>query len=215
MTLPLQTVNRCAALLAILVALLVNAQLEAQTPLPARDFRTGMRTGVGYTGAMPDALFGVGVFHLVADRPIGVFADWKMTTFSGIRNDDEYCPSTFAECTNLWVLEQRNDQHVGDAREWLAFNAGIVYALTREFSILLGGGLARETLFQQYFDDNEDQVQRVTDSGSYYVDDDLPPEWKAQAVGGFLVRAGRSLAFRIGYETAIGGLGFGAYFVIP
>jgi predicted N-acetyltransferase YhbS len=52
----------------------------------------------------------------------------------------------------------------------------------------------------------------VTDSGVYFVDDDVGPSWKAQGVGGFLLRAGRALAFRLSYETAIGGLGLGAYY---
>jgi hypothetical protein len=38
------------------------------------------------------------------------------------------------------------------------------------------------------------------------------PGWTAQGVGGILLRASRRVAFRVGYETAISGLGIGAYF---
>jgi len=197
---------------AIIPFLAMAGPLSAQNNRPRRDFRDGMRTGIGYAGAMPDAIIGLGLFHFVGDRPIGLFADWKITALSGIREDDEYCPTGIAECTASWVLAERNDQHLDDRKEWRAFNAGIAYALTPDFAVLLGGGLARETRFQQFFDNNTDQVQRLTDSGAYYVDDDIAPAWTGQAVLGVLLRAGRSLAFRVGYETAIGGLGLGAYF---
>ena len=201
--------------LAFLTASFTFVPLGAQTAPAARNFLTGMRTGIGYTGVMPDAILGAGAFHLVGDGPTGVFADGSKTTFTGIRKDDRYCPPAITECTVAWVLDERNDQHVDDAKEWLVFNAGIVYAATPEFAFLLGGGLARKTRFQEFFDDNDDAGQRVTGSGSYFVDDDPTEQWTVQAVGGFLLRAGPSLVFRVGYQTAIGGLALGAYCVLP
>lgn len=198
--------------LAATAACLLTVPLHAQTQPGQRDFRSGIRTGVGYSGVMPDAMLGLGAFHFLADLPVGIFADFKTTSFSGTASNDGYCPAGIDVCTNSWVLAERNDQHIEQTSEWLIVDAGIVYSLTPEFALLLGGGLARETRFQEYFDDNEDGAQRVTDSGAYFVDDDVGPSWKAQGVGGFLLRAGRTLAFRLSYETAIGGLGLGAYY---
>lgn len=201
---------RRTILLAAAVASFTAAPLTAQNARPQRDFNAGLRTGVGYSGVMPDAILGIGAYHLFRG-PMGVFADLKATAISGIRHDDEYCPPAITQCTAGWVVSERNDQLVNDPREWLAFNAGIVYAFTPEFALLLGGGMARESRFREYFDDNVDPDLRVTFSGAYFVDDDVGPEWKPQAVGGVLLRAGRNLAFRVSYESAIGGLGVGAY----
>jgi hypothetical protein len=202
---------RVAALLALILLPPSASAVAAQTAPTQRDFVSGMRTGIGYTGVMPNAILGIGAYHFVAERPFGVFVDVKTTALSGIANNETYCPAGIDVCTNSWVLAERNDQHIEQASEWLAFDAGIVYALTPQFAILAGGGLVRETRFQEYFDDNEDGAQRVTNSGSYFVADDAEPVWSAQGVAGVLLRAGRRIAFRVGYETAISGLGFGAY----
>lgn len=207
-----------SVLLGVAIMAAASEPVRAQgTPVAQtqRDFRAGMRTGIGYTGVMPDAIFGAGVFHLFGDRPVGLFADFRTTSFSGIRKDETYCPSAISDCTNSWVLSHRNDQHVNEEQEWLAFNLGFLYAATPEFAFMVGGGMARETRFQEFFDDNADTDERVTLNGSYYVDDELTPAWKAQAVGAFLLRASRKVVFRVGYETAISGLAFGAYFVLP
>jgi hypothetical protein len=91
------------------------------------------------------------------------------------------------------------------------FNAGLAYALTPEFAVLFRGGMARETRFQEFFDETGDGALRLTDSGSYYVENDVAPTWQPQAVIAILMRGGRNLAFRLGYETALGGLALGAY----
>jgi hypothetical protein len=201
---------RRAAVLAIMAAPLSSPPLHAQLR-EQRDFRSGIRTGVGYSAVLPPAVYGLSAFHFAGSRPVAVFADVRVTALSGIRNDDTYCPAGIAECTNAWVLAHRNDQHVDEATEWLAFNAGLGYALTPEFAVLLGAGMARKTLFQQFFDETTDGAVRLTDDGSYYVEDDRAPSWKPQAVIAMLMRGGRNLAFRLGYETALGGLELGVY----
>jgi hypothetical protein len=201
---------RRAALLVALTAPLATTPLQAQLREP-RDFRSGLRTGFGYSGVLPNAVYGLGAFHFLGQRPVGVFVDMRLTALSGIRHDKEYCPDGLGECTNAWVLDNRNDMNVGESEEWLAFNAGLAYALTPEFAVLLGAGMARETLFQEYFDETADGAVRLTESGSYYVANDAAPTWKPQAVIAILMRGGRNLAFRLGYETALGGLELGAY----
>jgi hypothetical protein len=198
------------ALLAILAAPLAAGPLGAQVKEP-RDFRSGLRTGFGYSAVLPDAIYGLGAFHFAGQRPVGVFVDMHLTALSGIRHDKEYCPAGIVECTNAWVLDNRNDMNVGETKEWLAFNAGLAYALTPEFAVLFGAGMARETIFQEFFDETADGAVRLTDSGSYYVENDAAPSWKPQAVIAILMRGGRNLAFRLGYETALGGLDLGAY----
>jgi hypothetical protein len=51
----------------------------------------------------------------------------------------------------------------------------------------------------------------VTVDGHYYVGDDAAEGWQAQIVTGVLFRAGRSVAFRFGYETAVKGGSLGVY----
>lgn len=201
---------RRAALLASLAAPLATLPLQAQLREP-RDFRSGLRTGFGYAGVLPDAVYGLGAFHFAGKRPVGVFVDVRLTALSGIRHANEYCPAGIVQCTKAWVLDNRNDMNVGEPKEWLAFNAGLAYALTPEFAVLFGGGMARETQFHEYFDETADGAVRVTESGSYYVDNDTTPTWTPQAVVAILMRGGRNLAFRLGYETVLGGLELGAY----
>jgi hypothetical protein len=121
----------------------------------------------------------------------------------------------FSVCTDTWVLDERNDQHLADENEWLIFNAGIVYALTRELALLIGGGMARHSSYAEYFDNENDPELRITESGSYYVDFDPQPGWGVQFVAGAMLRAGNRLAFRFGYETAPGGMSVGGYIVFP
>lgn len=187
--------------------------LHAQTGA-VRDFRSGMRTGVGYAGVVPDAILGAGVFRMFGTRGLGVFADWKMTE-SGASGDPDYCPPQIAVCTEDWVLSERNDMRLDVADEWLIFNAGLVYAVTRELALMAGAGLARHETFAEYFHDEDDPELRITSSGAYFVDVEPQPGWGAQFVAGAMIRAGRRIAFRFGYETAPGGMSFGAYIVLP
>lgn len=183
--------------------------LAAQTR-PTRNFRAGMTTGVGYTGALPEALAGAGAFHFFGTTGVGVFGDVKLTLPSLTRGGN-YCPPGLGACSTAWVASERNDQDLGITDEWIVANAGALYALTPEFAVLAGAGIARKESYREFYHDEADPAERITPTGGYYVDDD--EGWTPQLVAGMLFRAGPRLAFRFGYETAPGGMSFGVYFV--
>jgi hypothetical protein len=193
----------------VMVLTTLASSVAAQTR-PARNFRTTMTTGVGYAGAVPDALAGVGAFRFLGGSGLGVFGDVKLTLPS-LTRDGDYCPPALDDCSTAWVTSERNDQDLGITNEWIVANAGVLYALTPELAVMAGAGIARQKRYREFFHDESDPTARLTPTGGYYVDEDAG--WTPQAVGGLLFRAGMRLAFRFGYETAPGGMSFGVYFV--
>jgi hypothetical protein len=194
------------AALAVVFFLASATAAEAQL---RRDFHSGMRMGIGYTGALPDALAGIGAWHMVSTR-YGIFADAKMTPTSR-RDHVMHCPPGIVPCTVEQVESTRNDIIIRDDDEYLIFNAGGMYAITPEFMFMLGGGAARKRTVREYFDESEEPI---TETGQYFVDHQTDAETELQLVAGMMIRAGDRLAFRFGYETAPGGMSLGAYFVV-
>ena len=192
----------------MIAGLLLGTAAQGQT----RDFRSGMGPGIGYSGAIPHAELGVGAFHFVRSR-VGVFAEAKMTVGT-LKDHVYYCPPAITTCDVSWVMSERNDLHVRSKSEWRAFNAGAVYGLTRELAIFLGAGAAREKRFDEFFDDATDEEQeRVTEDGSYYVPDSAHSGWRVQFVSGVAFRAGPRLAARFGFESAVKGASISLYIV--
>jgi hypothetical protein len=169
-----------------------------------------MRFAVGYAATFPDVVAGVGVWYMATPR-YGVFLDGKMTVPS-LRDKDVYCPTALSPCTVAAVEAQRNDIVIRDEDEFIIVNLGGMYAITPEFMVLLGGGLARKRSVREYFDESDEPI---TPFGNYYVDHETEPSTELQLVGGMMIRAGNSLAFRFGYDTAPGGMSVGAYFILP
>lgn len=200
-----------ASALSIVMLILVAPVAEAQTQ-PTRSFVSDTRFGIGYTGAVPEAVLGAGVFMFFGQSRIGAFADWKMTMPS-VTGDDIYCPAQLDTCTVDFVQTSRNDQEIQIFDEWLVFNGGLMYAVTPELAFMAGGGIVRQSRYREFFHDEDEGEERITLTGGYYVDDDGGSGWVPQFVGGVLFRAGPRLAFRFGYETAPGGMSIGGYFV--
>jgi hypothetical protein len=201
------TARTRAAWLTVALTCLLAASADAQT---RRDFSSGMKMGIGYSGVVPDAVAGGGVWRMISPR-YGIFADVK-TSVESLRDETFYCPPAVATCTVEWVEANRNDVFIRDETEYLIGNIGVMYAITREFMFMLGGGVARTRTVREYYDESEEPI---VEFGSYYVDHEPDPELEPQAVIGMLMRAGNRLAFRFGYETAPGGMSIGAYFVLP
>lgn len=201
-----------SVLIAAFVLAAAVAPLDAQTPRPSRAFGSGMNYGIGYTAALPEAALGAGGFAFFGDSRLGVFADFKITVPS-LSGDQFYCPAPVNPCTVDFVEANRNDAELQIIDEWMVFNGGAMYAITPELAVLLGAGIVEKTRFREFFHDEQDPAERITPTGGYYVDDEEGSGWEPQFVGGVLFRAGRRLAFRIGYETAPGGMSVGAYIV--
>jgi hypothetical protein len=203
--------RRCFScrLLSTLPAFLLMAGATAPLTAQGRDFHSGMKTGIGYTAALPDVHAGVGIWRMIGDTPFGIFADAKMTV--GSRQDEPtYCPAVITPCTVETVETQRNDLFIRDLDEYRIANAGAMYAITPEFAFMLGAGVAQKRSVREYFDEEEDPI---TATGQFFVDHAEDASTEIQAVVGMLIRAGNRLAFRFGYETAPGGMSLGAYFL--
>lgn len=203
-------------MIALASACVLLATLPAEAGSQAvsdRNFLGTMRSGIGYSAALPDAVVGAGLWRFLGSSRFGVFADAKFTP-SSLTNDDNYCPGELSECTASFVERERGDRQVRDEKEWLIFNVGGMYALTPEFAVMLGGGMARRTQVREYL--VEDELLWITPNGTYFVSrDDDGASWRPQTVIGGLLRAGPRLAFSFSFETAARGLSVGAYLAVP
>jgi hypothetical protein len=202
--------RRSQLMLAIATALFLHlADAAGAAAQIGRDFHNGMRTAIGYSGVLPDAAAGIGVWHMVSTR-YGIFADAKMTPTSR-RDHEMHCPPAVVPCTVAQVEQEFVHLIIRDDDEHVIFNVGGMYAITREFMFMLGGGVARTRSVREYFDESEEPI---TDTGQYFVDHDPDPDTSLQLVAGMMIRAGQRLAFRFGYETVPGGMSLGGYFVV-
>lgn len=175
-----------------------------------RDFDLGIRSGVGYVGAIPEAAAGVGAWHLFDGGQYGVFVDAKMTLPS-VSSDGDYCPAGINPCAVPDIEVDRFDHVLRDLDEFLLFNAGGMMTLSPEVAVLLGAGLARHSRYREYFDGSVDTDLLVTGDGSYFAPYDPESEWTAQWVVGMLFRLSNRIVLRFGYERAPGGISFGGY----
>jgi hypothetical protein len=207
--------GRAAAAVLFLFLAVPLSDLAAQ-PVSQPNFRTGSSTGIGYKGLMPDALAGVGAWHIFGGTPFGIFADAKLKP-SSVADKDTYCPPRLlaqtGECTNEAVNAHRNDLYLNDETEWLTVNAGGMYVLSDEFAIMLGAGVARSKRFSQYVDETEQIEARITPSGRYIVPWTGGEVTEAQATLGLLFRAGPRVSFSFGYETAPKQMAVGLYVI--
>jgi hypothetical protein len=199
-----------AAVLACLGLAVLPGLARAQAPV--RDFRSDHRFGIGYSGSAPDALAGAGVWYLNGPRRLGVFFEGR-TTLPAPSRHANYCPAALPRCEREWVQQNRDDHFLRDHEEWLAFNAGALYAVSREFALKVGAGVGRLRQVTEFIDDSELVEDRLTLEGNYFVPFDEAT--KLQAVIGGILRAGDRIAFSIGYETALKGMSVGAFVMLP
>jgi hypothetical protein len=102
----LASVPGSAGALLVLTAVALTAVDAGAQPVPARNFHTGMATGIGYAGVVPDAAAGGGAWHFLGSSGFGIFADGKVTT-SRLSARSNYCPPALDECTVEWVSFNR------------------------------------------------------------------------------------------------------------
>lgn len=196
----------------ITVILLAGTAAQAQSQMTS-DFLTGPRFGFGYSAVVPDVMAGAGVWFISPSR-IGAFVDAKMTV-PNPESHRNYCPPRLPQCTLDYAQTNYNHDFLRDHEHWFVVNAGGVYALSREFAIMLGGGLARLNRTREFVDIEEDENIRMTWEGNYLVPHPERDQWTAQATVAGLVRAGNRIAFSFGYETAAAGMSVGLYVMLP
>lgn len=194
------------------ILLLQGGALAGQTTGYRRDFDGGIRSGVGYTAVMPDAMVGVGAWHLFGSGRFGMFADAK-TSFPDLRDDGDYCPAEIGSCTVADIEANRIEVKIRDVDQYLIFNVGAMITLGPELAFLLGVGPVRHARFREFSDLANDPGFTITDDGTYWAPHESTPQWGTQAVLGLLMRLGSRIVVRFGYETSPGGMSAGGYWV--
>jgi len=205
--------RRFAVVAPVVLLLLPLMSAAGQTP-PRRDFKNGMRTGIGYTAAMPDAMAGAGVWHLFGSGRFGAFADAK-TSFPDLTRDQDYCPVQVSPCTVADIQDLRSELKLREVDQYVIVNAGLVIRAGPEVSFLIGAGRARHSRLVEFADIVNDPEFLVTEDGTYWAPGTPMEEWSVQAVVGALMRLGNHVVVRFGYETKPGGLSLGGYLVLP
>ena len=209
---PVSSMVRSGVALLMSLAFLLPSHNELLGQIaPRRTFEQGMRTGIGYTGAIPDAAVGVGAWHLFGSGRFGVFADAK-TTFPSKRDSGDYCPDELTSCTVPDIEAERGfDIKLREIDEYLLFNLGGVITVSPEVAFLVGAGPVRHSRIREYYDGSTGADFLITEDGSFYVPHDPPSSWSAQVVVGTLIRLGNRIVLRFGYERGPGGISFGGY----
>lgn len=186
-----------------LLALSWSAPAAGQTP----DMRTVTYTGAGYSGNLPDVLTGVGVFHVMGGRGLGLFANGHMTFDSPA--DDPF----FIE--GRTPTEAANEGHIGAVREREVFRSasiGLIRPFDPELALYAGIGFTRQRVYEEW----EDEEREIGgEFGHYWVEDPGEERDGVNFTAGLFVQAGRHLFFRIGGETFPLGGSLGVYWALP
>jgi hypothetical protein len=207
---PLRTRTRLRSLspAALALAFLLPHPLAGQTLVPD-EWEFTFRSGFGWAGALPDAMLGVGGFHMFGASKWGVLGSVMIPHDSDKRSPDYQDDLTIAGILQDFPEEKRIE--VPPAREeWRLLNLAAVRAITPESAFFLGAGFAQKAVVREFGDSSEDPLTR---SGFYYVQDEDLTGWHPNFVGGILLRGGSRIAFLAGFESAPAILSLGAFYV--
>jgi hypothetical protein len=157
---------------------------------------------------IPEALVGVGAFHILPGGNWGLFADTKFSR--GSKEDEPYflADQKAADLEATLPVFRRN--HIKAYGDWLFVSGGIIRALSREVAIMLGGGMVERTVIREYFDETD---QAPSPSGFYFVRDERDSGWYMNGNAGVLMRAGQNLVWSIGFEARPRSLSAGVFWV--
>lgn len=198
--------TRCLATSVLVLAffLALSSSAEAQEGSRGSSSFVGAPiTGVGYTPVLPEAFLGAGFLRFFSAGTWGVFGDWKMVPTSLRDHEDFYKPPP--EVTTLDPVIQTTD-------EWLAFNVGVMRALSEDMAIMLGLGMAERVRIHEHLIMSN---SAETEEGIYYTKNHKYSGWMVNPMVGLLFRGGRSVAFRFGVERGPRWLSGGVYFLLP
>jgi hypothetical protein len=197
--------RRCAPLLRLGLALPLGLLLA---PLQG-DAQIMTRTGVGWVGAVPEALLGIGAFHYFGDSAWGVYADTKLTHDSRARDPDFESGLTVAE------LEQDDSMRwIHPFEDFLMFNLGLIRDISPEFAFVLAGGAARKRTIVEFAEvsfiegDPDPQISRIL-----FVEDEEESGWEPNFAVNGLMRAGEQVLFSAGFELAPRAISLGIFVV--
>lgn len=101
--------------------------------------------------------------------------------------------------------QELGDTFSSDQSHWRSFNAAVVRAFSDNVIIYLGGGVAEEQVYSEFYDPSGERGNL----GYYWVKDEDLQAWRGNAMGGMYFRIMRHLAFQAGVESTPVGLTVG------
>ncbi len=185
-----------------------HSVLRAQAGRRVPDLRNSSYIGVGYVASVPEMAAGVSLLGLTPRvlGGAGLYADVKFAPTSP-GSDPYYDPTiTVAQADN-----QFGDQLFSQSSTWMAVDLALLYAATRELGVYAGAGYSKERHYRQYFDDSQTRGL----AGFYWIADPAASGNRVNALGGFLLRAGRYVLFQMGVEAQPRGATVGVTLTLP
>ena len=191
----------CAHTIAALSAagmVLGNHVLHAQD----LNLKSTFHVGIGYVANIPATFLGFSTFVLSPKilGGTGIYADFKRTTGSPSKSR-YYLPGVSVADAEITY----GDQLYLEKSDWTTVNAGLLYAVTKEFALYGGLGYSRERHYRQYYDQSETRGEL----GYYWIADPEASGKRVNAMGGSLIRITRFALFQIGAEARPAGANVG------
>lgn len=206
---PSRTLLRLIVAVATALPMFLSATFaEAQIRM-AEDWEFAMGSGFGWAAVLPDAMLGVGGFHVFGGTRWGLIGSVTIPHDSNKRTPDFQDNLTIETVENDFPEEKRI--LIGsDQEEWRILNLGVLRAITPEAALYVGGGAAQKSVLREFGDNTDPPLTR---SGFYYVQVEDESGWEPNVSFGVLMRGGERIAFSVGFESAPQILSAGVYFV--
>lgn len=156
---------------------------------------------VGYVANAPQMLLGGTVAALPAALGgWGLYADAKFGTESPAGDDYFVSDVSYEQALNV-----RLDTFSQFESYWRSFNLAVVRAFREDLIVYLGGGMAEERVFAEFFD----ETRELGNLGYYLVEDGASRAWYPNAMGGMYFRIMEHVALQFGAESTPVGLTVG------
>ncbi len=174
---------------------------------PVPDLKNSTYLGVGYTVSIPNVFVGITALGLTPAvlGGAGLYADVKFTHNSP-GGDPYYRDDISVEDAEVTY----GDQLYRTQDAWLTVDLALVYSLSRDFAVYVGGGYAKEEQYREYYDDQQERGNL----GFYWVLDEAASGTRVNVLGGALFRASRYVLFQVGMESRPGVM-VGAMITLP
>lgn len=191
---------RTAILCVVGLALLVPARaLEAQD--------APLAYGFGFVANGPRQFAGVSVHFLVPGLyGLGIYADAKFDPTSDTRDG-----VLLAGVTHTQATAEFGDQWFRDEQRWTTINVALLYAVTEELRVYLGGG----PTFRDGFTEYHDEMMERGDRGFYWIEDPDHTETLVNVMGGAFFRIAPGLFVQFGLESQPRGYTVGLTLSLP
>lgn len=190
---------------ALIIAMVALPLATASPALAQVDDSPGM-LGVGYVANAPQMLLGGTVWAVIPGlNGWGIYLDAKMDPEDPIGDGVLFSNMTRADVDEQWPSDL---EFVSDER-WRGFSVAAMKQLSDEMVLYAGGGYSEETVYQQYFDSQENRGVL----GWYWVEDPDESRSGLNLVVGGMLRIAESVRIQFGGETVPMGFTIGLSYV--